>query len=162
MHAPGHYGAALLAYAPIGYVMMSTDPALALLGGFVVLGLATLPDIDQRLPGIPHRGPTHSLLFVAVASFALGRATNWLNLPAVQPFATVPAVEFGLLLGVVGLGSHLLADMITPAGLNLLWPVPFETIALPVAKAENTVVNYGLLGLGVVAAAAALYLGVGA
>ncbi len=139
MHAPGHYGAALLAYAPIGYVMMSTDPALALLGGFVVLGLATLPDIDQRLPGIPHRGPTHSLLFVAVASFALGRATNWLNLPAVQPFAIVPAVEFGLLLGVVGLGSHLLADMITPAGLNLLWPVPLETIALPVAKAENTV-----------------------
>jgi inner membrane protein len=162
MHAPGHYGATLLAYAPIGYEMMSTDPALALLGGFVVLGLATFPDIDQRLPGIPHRGPTHSLLFVAVASFALEWATNWLNLPAVQPFAAVPAVEFGLLLGVVGLGSHLLADMITPAGLNFLWPVPLETIALPVAKAENTVVNYGLLGPGVVAAATALYLGVGA
>ena len=160
MHANGHYGAALLAYAPIGYRMVGNDPALAALGGFVVVGLATLPDIDLRLSGVPHRGPTHSLFFLGGVAWALGAATNWLGLPTVSPLSGMPSVEFGVLIGLVGVGSHLLADVITPAGLNVLWPLPLPTLSLSLTEAGNQVANFGLLVIGIAASGTALWLGV--
>lgn len=86
-----------------------------------------LPDIDhpksflgQRLSWISkpiarafgHRGFTHSLLVVfgAVAIFSLKVPESWI-VPA-------DAVQ-GLVLGYL---SHILADMLTPAGVPLLWP----------------------------------------
>ncbi len=86
-----------------------------------------LPDIDhpksflgQRLRWISkpiaracgHRGFTHSLLaiFVLLAVFYLKVPENaWLPVDALQ----------GMVLGYL---SHILADMLTPAGVPLLWP----------------------------------------
>lgn len=86
-----------------------------------------LPDIDHpksflghRLPWVSrpvarifgHRGFTHSLLaiFAALALFYMKIPDSWV-LPA-------DAVQ-GM---VVGYLSHILADMLTPAGVPLLWP----------------------------------------
>lgn len=86
-----------------------------------------LPDIDhpksflgQRLKWISlpvarmfgHRGFTHSLLamFAALALFYLKVPDSWL-VPA-------DAVQ-GMVIGYL---SHIVADMITPAGVPLLWP----------------------------------------
>lgn len=64
MHPTGHQGVALLVYAPIAYLLLIENAFVLAIGGLVVmLGLAMLPDIDMRLPGVPHRGPTHTLLF---------------------------------------------------------------------------------------------------
>ncbi|PSP40772.1 hypothetical protein BRC63_05265 [Halobacteriales archaeon QH_10_70_21] len=85
MYKTGHYGAALLVYAPVGFVLLSVDPALAILGG---------------------------------------------------------------------VGSHLLADVLTPAGVPLLWPLSGRRYSANVATASNPLANYGLLTLGVAACAA--------
>lgn len=160
MYATGHYGMALLVYAPVGYLLLGADPFLAFVGGAGVVALATLPDVDMDLPLVPHRGPTHSLLFLALVAGALG-AGGWLvGQGSWQPLGgPIRSALFAAGIGVLGVGSHLLADILTPAGVNLLWPLPAEEITFGVARADNTVANYALLGLGALAAALALVVG---
>jgi inner membrane protein len=157
VYRTGHWGAALLAYAPVGYLLLRSDPLLAFVGGGVVLWLATLPDVDQRLP-VRHRGPTHSLLFLALVAALLGALGGALGVGSYRPVDALPGVGLGVVLGAVGIGSHLLADMLTPAGVNLFWPLPAESKSFYVARADNALANYGLLGAGVAASAAVLYL----
>lgn len=156
MYRTGHWGAALLAYAPVGYLLLRSDPILAFVGAGVVLWLATLPDVDQLLP-IRHRGPTHSLLFLALVAAVLGAVGGALGVGSYQPVDALPGVGFGVVLGVVAIGSHLLADMLTPMGVNPFWPVPADPVSLHVTRAANPLANYVLLGLGVTASVTVLY-----
>lgn len=155
MYATGHYGAALLVYAPVGYVLLGVDPLLAVAGGAGVLALATLPDTDQRIPLVPHRGPTHSLVFLVAVAAVLG----WLGwqigggIGATAGVGQVELAAFAAGVGVMGIGSHLLADVLTPAGVNLLWPLPGPEISLYVTRADDVVANWALLGMGVLATA---------
>lgn len=159
MNATGHYGMALLAYAPVGFVLLETAPLLAFLGGAVVVSLATLPDVDMRLPFVPHRGPTHSLLFLALVAGVLGAAGFLLGQGSWRPLGgPVRGATFGVVLGTVGIGSHLLADALTPMGVNVFWPVPADRFSLSVARADNTLANYGLLFLGAAATASVVVL----
>lgn len=157
MYRTGHWGAALLAYTPVGYLLLRSEPVVAFVGAGVVLWLATLPDVDQHLP-IRHRGPTHSLLFLALVAGLLGAVGGALGVGSYRPLDVLPGVGLGVVLGVVGIGSHLLADMLTPMGVNLFWPLPAESKSLYVARADNTLANYGLLGSGVAASLGVLYL----
>ena len=62
MYRNGHYGAALLAVAPIGAVLTAAGLfELAVAAGVTAVALAVVPDLDQRVPGIAHRGPTHTV-----------------------------------------------------------------------------------------------------
>lgn len=159
VYATGHYGMALLVYAPVGFVLLGTAPLLAFLGGAVVLSLATLPDVDLRIPFVPHRGPTHSLLFLALVAGVLGAAGFLLGQGSWRPLGgPVRGAAFGVVLGAVGIGSHLLADVLTPMGVNVFWPVPADHVSLDVARADNTLANYGLLFLGAAATAGVLLL----
>lgn len=148
---------ALLVYAPIGYLLLGVDPFLAFVGGAGVLALATLPDVDMDLPLVPHRGPTHSILFLALVAGALG-AVGWaVGQGSWRPLGGPERTAlFAAGIGVLGVGSHLLADMLTPMGVNLFWPLPAEPFTLDVARADNTIANYALLGLGAFATAAVL------
>ena len=124
----------------------------------VALALATcgslLPDIDHphswvgrrlRLISRPlaamigHRGLSHSVLAV-VACFVLLRWEG-VNRAAVAPV-------------IVGYLSHLGADLLTPAGLRLAWPLP-RRYAIPVCKTgspgESVIVAGLMIWLGVVA-----------
>jgi inner membrane protein len=161
---------ALLTFAPIGYLLVDAGAVLAaLLTGGVMLWLAMLPDVDHRVPGISHRGVTHSLLFAALVGAAF--AAVGVVLGAVGGDALVAellgldalgvgVVTFGFALGFLAVASHLLGDILTPAGVNLFWPVPTE-FSLYVTRADNTVANYGLFLLGVFAAGAASALALG-
>lgn len=156
MYRTGHYGAALLVYAPVGYllVLVGRDD-LAVLGGAGVLALARLPDYDLRVPLVRHRGPTHTVLFGLLVGAALG-AGGWLV--GVRRGAAA-GLELGLLgvaVGVLAVGSHLLADALTPAGVRPFWPVSSRRYSLGLARADNPLANYGLLALGVGATAAVL------
>jgi inner membrane protein len=100
-----------------------------------------LPDIDhpksllgQRLRWLSHpiarafghRGFTHSLLAIA--------AGLWLfqiNLPQSSPIP--PDVLQGLTLGYL---SHIVADMLTPAGVPLLWPCRWR-FRLPILRSQK-------------------------
>jgi inner membrane protein len=138
---------------------VNLEPALALVGGAGVLVLATVPDYDLRMPGVKHRGSTHTLLFVLVVSALLGVVGWQLGQGTYQPLdepATTAA--FGVGIGLLGLGSHLLADMLTPMGVAVFWPLSSKRYTLSVVRAANPVANWGLFALGVFATAVALVL----
>jgi inner membrane protein len=157
MYATGHYGAALLVYAPVGFVLLRVDPTLAFVGVAGVLALATLPDYDLRVPFVKHRGITHTLLFTLAVSALLGAAGWQLGQGSYRPLGgPTRTALFGFGVGLLGLGSHLLADMLTPAGVAALWPLSDHEFTLSVARADNTLANWGLLALGAFATAAVL------
>jgi inner membrane protein len=169
VYRKGHYGVALLVFAPIAFVLLAVDrAALATVTGGAMLWLAMLPDLDHRIPGIPHRGPTHSLLFAAlvggafaVVGAALGSTAGDVS-PIVGSAGGVSLPLLGFVIGFVSVVAHLLGDALTPAGVNFLWPVSGRTYTIGLCRADNTVANYGLFVVGVFAAGAAAYLGVAA
>mgnify|MGYP000654592936 CR=1 FL=1 len=148
MHREGHIGVAIAAYAPLGFVAYAAGfQQVALGGAAATVGLAMAPDVDMKIPGLPHRGPTHTVWFAA----ALG--TLGLLLGALM------GTEYGVL-GVMALGlfggltatfavvSHLFADALTPAGIQPFEPRDDREICYDVARAANPLANYALLALG--------------
>jgi inner membrane protein len=151
----GHYGATLLIFAPVGFVLVDAGhAAMAVAGGAAMLWLAMAPDWDHRIPFVPHRGPTHSLVFAllvgaggAAVGAGLGRAGSAASTPTL--------VAFGFGVGAVAVLAHLAADALTPAGVPLFWPLSGRTYSLSLARADNTLANLGLFALGICATAAA-------
>jgi inner membrane protein len=155
VYQTGHYGTALLAYAPLGFVATAAGfRTLALVGGALAVALAMVPDWDTRVPFVAHRGPTHTVWFavlvatvVAAGGFALGQSRG-----------AVPALGlagFGFLVALVTICSHIAADSITPMGVTPFTPFSDHHITYDVVPAKHTVANYVLLGSGVVASAGA-------
>lgn len=154
MNKTGHQGAALLLYAPVGLLLVThVDPEVAGLAGAATLALAMLPDIDLKLPFVPHRGPTHTLLFLALVTAAT-TAAGVHAAPRLPPGPLMSGVVGGSV-GVVAIGSHLAADAITPSGVPLLWPVSRHDFTLGLVRASNPLANTLLLTAGAGACLAA-------
>ena len=137
----------MLCFAPVGYWLVTTGtPELALATGTVMVWFAMLPDIDHRLPLVDHRGVTHSLLFAFLIGSLFGGAGFVLD-GAVSVGGTNLGV-YGFLLGTLTVGAHLVGDIFTPAGVPLLWPLS-RSYSLSVTRADNTLANYTLFGIGV-------------
>lgn len=156
MYKTGHYGAALLLYAPVGYLLLAVDPGLAVLGGIGAVAFSRVPDYDLRVPGLEHRGVTHTLLFLIVVTGALAGT----SLAFADQFGTDPILTGGLgaIVGIVAIGSHLFADALTPSGVPLLWPISSRRFSVSLATASNPIANYGLLVFGVGVTVALAYL----
>lgn len=149
MYQEGHYGGALLAYAPVGTVVSLWGHApVAIVGGLVCVGLSTLPDFDHRLPLIEHRGPTHTVLFAVLVGVGLAALTAVL-VDASSAFADAGFVTFAFLIGLVSIGSHLLVDALTPMGVRPFWPLSRRRYSIDLTTAANPLANYALFGLGV-------------
>ena len=155
MYQYGHWGAALLAYAPVGLVVAVGSPELAIGGAVVTAALSMLPDQDQRVPFLKHRGLTHTVHFAALTAVGVAGGTVGAST------GIGSAVLFGLFGAVVGgvaIGSHIAADALTPAGVD---PVRSgETITYDVVTAANPIGNAVLLLFGAVATALAVGAGV--
>jgi inner membrane protein len=159
----GHYGVSLALYAPVGALLLAgSHPTAAVAGGAAVCWLAMLPDVDHRIPGLSHRGPTHTLAFAALvggavwAAASAGVSATGLDGLAVGP-ASLPAFV-GAVAGFAVL-AHLVGDLLTPMGVALLWPLSGDRYSLSMTPADSAAWNYGLFALGVFATAAAAYLG---
>ncbi|MBV0900179.1 metal-dependent hydrolase [Haloarcula salina] len=151
MHRTGHYGVALAVYAPIGAVVSAAGfESLAVAGGVVAVGGAMTPDLDLRVPGISHRGITHTVWFALAAGVLLGIAGYAVD--------SVAAGVVGALAGVVLVGAHLLADALTPMGIRPFAPINGREYSLDVTTASNPVANYTLLAAGVLVAVGTLVL----
>lgn len=153
MYKYGHFGVALLTYAPLGFSLLIVGQrTLALVALPVMVFFATLPDYDQRIPLIKHRGVTHTLWF----ALAVGGVLGALGSAAFWEQGTVIALTaglFGFVFGTASIVSHLLADVITPAGIRPFWPLSKRKYTLGIVRAANPIANYLLLFLGVVAVA---------
>lgn len=153
MYRTGHLGVSLLVFAPIGYLLVEAGlPVAAFLTGAAMCWLAMLPDVDHRLPLVPHRGPTHSLLFAAVVGGAFAAVGTALDarLASVSIQTLAP---LGFLAGFAAVAAHLLGDALTPAGVPLFWPLSEREFTLSVSRADNVATNYLLFALGVLAVA---------
>lgn len=171
MYRKGHYGVALLVFAPIGFgLVLLGAPAVALVTGGAMLWLAMLPDVDHRLPVIEHRGPTHSLLFAGLVGAVFAGAGYLLGNAAVLgallsgeatwagPLVRLQYAGLGFFVGFLTVLAHLLGDALTPAGVNFLWPISGKTYSVGLTRADSTLWNYGLLVSGVFVTGATLYL----
>jgi inner membrane protein len=155
MYRKGHLGVSLLVFAPVGFALVRAGyTELALVTGAVMTWLSMLPDVDHRVPGIPHRGPTHSLTFAALVGLVFAGLGSLVGARTSLGYSFGLAT-FGFLLGFVTVLAHLLADALTPSGVNFLWPLSGTRYTVSVTRADNTVWNYLLFGLGVFAVAAA-------
>lgn len=166
MYRFGHFGISLLVFAPLGFLLVTAGAVeLAFVTGATMLWLSMLPDVDHRVPGISHRGPTHSLLFAALVGGVFAAVGGFLGqslglTATIDGFGTVGLAAFGFFLGSLTVVTHLLGDVITPMGVNFLWPVSKKRYSLSLTPAKNTFWNYGLFVLGVFAVAAATVLAI--
>jgi len=148
MYQYGHYGAALLGYAPLGFLLSITGfDELALLGAVGAAGLAMVPDVDQRLPLIAHRGPTHTVWFALAAGLVLAVLGLLIGLENGILQAIGLSVAGGYL-GAVTVCSHIAADALTPAGVKPFAPRRDDWYSYDVARASNPIANGVLLVVG--------------
>lgn len=148
MYRLGHFGVALIAYAPLAFVLLvSGFGDLAIVGGVGAVGLAMVPDYDQRIPGISHRGPTHTVWFAVLVGSFLGTCAGFLGSTQGAVVAAGLTV-FGFLVGTITVLSHIAADALTPAGVRPFSPVSNQRYTYDLTAAKNPLANYGLLGLG--------------
>jgi inner membrane protein len=154
MYKTGHWGTALLVWAPVGIgLLLAGYQSAAVVGGAGMVALARLPDYDQRVPLVSHRGSTHTLAFALLVGLLCGTAL----LAVASSVGTGRALAlggFGFAVGTLSILSHLLADALTPAGVTVLWPLSGENYSLNLVRADNTFANYGLLAVGVLASLA--------
>lgn len=154
MYAPGHVGAALCCYAPVAAALTrGGEPVLALLGAAVAVALSTLPDADNyAVVPLDHRGPTHTVWFVGagtIAATGVGALAGALVLGRpVAVAATVGVAAF------VSLGSHLLADVITPMGIRPFYPLSAWHHSFDITPANDPRANAAILIVGVLVAVA--------
>lgn len=153
MYRTGHYGVSLLLYAPVlAALLVVGRPTAALAGALGMLVLTMVPDYDQRVPFVSHRGSTHTLAFAWLVGAALGG--SFLLVPGLPPSTRYALAGFGLFIGVLGITAHLVADVLTPSGVALLWPFSSKRYSLGLVSASNVLANYLLFALGVLATAA--------
>lgn len=157
MYRTGHYGAAFLAWAPVGALLLARGrPIDAALVGIGIVGLSRLPDYDLQVPLLSHRGPTHTLLFALVVAGALAGAA-WFLARGSGAWTRLDLAGLGATVGLLSVGSHLAADWLTPAGIPLLWPVSSRRYSLSVTRADNPIANGVLFAVGVFAAATTVF-----
>lgn len=154
----GHVAMGLVWAVP-AWFLWDERTSLAFVGLVSLFVMA--PDVDLYLPGVPHHGPTHTLLFVTVA--ALGSAALVTaavmavrrrrgEAPTTSLASVYRFVASGLL---VGGTSHLFIDMLSAGTggnppLEPFWPV-FETpVSIDVIYYSSFAWNGGLLVVALV------------
>lgn len=158
MRWSGHVGAALLAYAPLGVAATVFGAGdLAAIGALLAAGLSKLPDVDRDLPGVEHRGITHTLWFALLVGAVLGLAGVTLGLGDGVESAAVVGF-FAVATGIAATCSHVAADALTPVAVRPLAPVRTTSYAAGVAPSTDPAANYALLVAGAGALAGALWL----
>ena len=160
MHRPGHVGAALLGYSPLGFFAAAVGAGgLAVLAGAAAVALAMVPDLDQQVPGLRHRGFTHTLVFALIVAIVTGLAGGVIGGILYGLIGAVGVAIFGFLVGGLTVCSHILADMLTPAGVRPFRPWVPHRYTYNLARASNPVANALLLVIGGAVALLAVVLG---
>lgn len=155
MYRGGHAGFNALLYAPfVPPVSYYWSLELALVGAAIAVGVANLPDVDEPLPWLRHRGPTHTIWFAVVVGLLSGVGTVLLT-PA-----TPQAFQFGFVVGTAGILAHLAGDVVTPMGICPFAPLSRYHVTLNWFKSKNSRINRVVLLVGTAALGVSLLLAV--
>lgn len=154
MYRGGHVGFNALLYAPVLPLASHVySLELAVWGCGLAIVTATLPDVDERVARIDHRGPTHTLWFAILVGLLAGAATALVGFSA--PLA---AGGFGFVVGAAGVVAHLAGDVLTPMGISPLSPLWRAHVTFNQFKSKNAQINRALLIVGTLALCASLTL----
>lgn len=151
MFALGHVGITLFLYAPVAYVLdpPGEERGLGTWDVWVVSAavLTLLPDFDVFLPGISHRGVTHTLS----AAILLGVAVTLVCLAGTRSSGgnRHGLTALGFAVGAGSVVSHLLGDVITPMGVRPFFPASRAHYTLDLVYARNVEANLALFVVGV-------------
>lgn len=153
MYAAGHLGLALLAFAPVGYVLLRANRVRhAALGTTVTVLLSTVPDVDLFVPALSHRGLTHTFLFALLVGVAAGVLVG--VLVRASPSTRKSLALWTCLWAGLAVCSHLLGDVITPMGIRPLAPFSDAHATLGLVYARNPQANTALFVAGTVSTTA--------
>lgn len=157
MYRDGHYGLALLVYAPLSFLLVSSGRlGYAMFWGGVLLGLSTLPDIDHRIPGISHRGITHTVWFAAFVGIVVYNLV--LVIGAVVPNSQILSLaEVTGVFAAAAIVLHIVGDSLTPMGIRPFAPVVDVKFSFGLFRSSNWYVNKGLLLTGIIATLASAF-----
>lgn len=174
MYNRGHWGIGMITYAPIAFGLLWIDERLwpfTILGWIIVSVTCTLPDIDMTLkdyrwiPPNKHRGGTHTVAFavvvgvvLAVLTYAVATTMRSATMTITGTDAAVTAVFTGVM-GAYGVLSHLLGDIITPAGIRPFYPVSDKHYSYRLIYAEDEAWNYVFYIAGIILVSAAFLFG---
>lgn len=152
MYPPGHVGITALISAPLTYLLLDVVNEREVLGWLSLAIVLTLaPDVDTMLPVIVHRGVTHTLL-AAVVLGAFVAVVVW----ASDISSTIDRTKqtlLGFLTGAGAVVSHLLGDVITPMGIQPLFPFGGSVYTLDLVYASDPRANLSFLLVGLAALA---------
>lgn len=148
-----------MCYAPVGGATVALGyGSLALLGAVAAAGLSTLPDVDEVVPGVRHRGLTHTVWFALAVGVVLGVATAAVG-GGQRPRPTYGVAAWAFTVGVLTVCSHLLADAVTPAGVRPFAPLSNRWLSVGLTPSANVRANRALLVVGVLVLGVALAVG---
>lgn len=154
MYRYGHYGAALVCTALVVVILIVAGFAeLGLLAGVAAIDLTVVPDFDQRVPFVTHRGLTDTIWFALLVGVIIAGVAVAIAIASVVVSALV-----GFVAGTVTVVSHIAADGLTPAGVRPRAPLDDTHYSLNIVTAANPLANYELLGIRIVFAAGAVWL----
>ena len=89
MHRRGHVGMAMLAYAPVGFLLLQgRQIGLALLGLLGVLTVEPLPNSDFWVPGLRHGGTSHLILCALVVGGVMACSADGLDVAGARKPST--------------------------------------------------------------------------
>lgn len=111
---------------------LSHQPLELVLGAVFV---STMPDYDQKIPFLRHRGQTHSLLWPILLCIASGYYS--------------PALLLG---ACIGWFSHLVIDLFNGKGEEILWPFTKKNYRIADFKYDGVMENVllGMMCIGII------------
>ena len=140
----GHIGFALIVYSFIAYYLFSIGQiGLAVIGFFIMIPFAMIPDKDHLIPGMKHRGQSHSIIAAVIFGFLL---ISPLILLMVFTAVVIPPMILMYIFGIaiIGFITHIIADFITKQGTYPFKPFSNIRLRFPITiQAENTYANIG-------------------
>lgn len=148
MNREGHLGLGFALFAPFGIVLASLAQFdMVLLGAVGTLFGAGLPDVDTKIKLFKHRGWTHTVYFVvlATAATAVGYffggefVVSQLPPASALPFGISHAVVIGIFTG-FGVVTHLLGDALTVQGIRPFQPLTPRGFLDPASVPSHRVV----------------------
>ena len=145
-----------LVWAVPAWFLWDRRPSLSFVG-FVLLTVM-LPDVDLYLPGVPHHGVTHTILFVAVGAVVAGALVAPVATPALRRWwdgsdeGSTPSVSTYLFVTsalLVGGLSHVFIDMLSAGTggnppLEPFWPFFEKSVSIDFIYYSSFAWNGGL------------------
>lgn len=117
------------------------------MGLIAIIFWSYAPDLDLELP-VRHRGPTHTVWAALIAGFITAIVTGFLVwygvLASPSILGYLSTMVMGFVIGMVGVLGHLLGDVITPMGIQPLYPYSRKRYGVRLVLAKNKLANQTL------------------